>query len=789
MPESNPRPQQEPGSQPALEPTFKASEPEVRAAEIELKGEVFRIDEELTQLLESGMPAIVMGCRHGRQVIKQEGVFLVTDDDANVYPGCGCGMGLYSWDTRFLSGWVLRLEGQVPTLLSVSAERNFMSQVEFMNPRLTLPGGQIVHQETIYFSAIRAMGRRVREQIRMVNYNPFDVEIHLSLDFHADFADMFEVRGMHFQRGGVFLRPKVTPSALTLAYLGQDRVLRQTRVSFAQQPDRIEVIPYQGRGAATGAAAHFTINLPGHGAETILEYAVAISQDGIEASDGCATGVAGPDTQPEVPFLPYIMALGELQERHRTATTVLSTNHELYNVVLDRCIRDLASLTIFHDTGPYPSAGIPWFTAPFGRDGIITALQTLMLGPDLALGTLRYLARHQAHDDNPFRDEEPGKIMHELRCGQLANLGIIPHTPYYGSVDSTPLFLVLLSETFRWTGDLGIVRELWDAVEAALMWIEGYGDLDGDGFVEYIRRSPMGLFSQGWKDSATSVIHPDATIAEPPIALAEVQGYVYDAKRRIAELCYLLDLRILGDRLSREAEELKAAFNEAFWDEEMQFYVEALDKDKRPVRTKTSNPGHCLWSGIVPPERAKIMARALLAEDMYSGWGIRTIASSSPVYNPLSYHNGTVWPHDNSIIAKGLADNGFKSEAVELLDALYHASLHFPYYRLPELFCGFRKTGDLDKPVPYPVACWPQAWAAGTPILLLQAALGLAPDAPHNTIHIVQPTLPTWLSEVNLRGLRIGNSVMDLQFIQVNGITSARVLRKEGTIRVVIETI
>ena len=776
------------------DPTFRASEPEVKATEIELGGEVYRIDEELTQLLESGTPALVTGCRHGRQVIKQEGVFLVTDDDANVYPGCGCGMGLYAWDTRFLSGWVLRLEDQVPTLLSVSAERNFMSQVEFMNPRLMLPDGQVVPQETIYFSAVRAMGQRVREQIRMVNYNPFEVEVHLDLEFYADYADMFEVRGMHFRRGGVFLRPKVTATAANLAYLGQDHVLRQTRISFLQAPDSIEIIPVQGNDPATGASARFTVKLPGHGAETVLEYAVAISQQGTDSDgdgegDGDGDGGRVDQEQPRVPFLAYIGKMAELQERHRTPTTKLSTSHELYNVVIDRCVRDLASLTIFHDTGPYPSAGIPWFTAPFGRDGIIAALQTLVLGPNLAEGTLRYLARHQAHDDNPFRDEEPGKIMHEYRCGQLANLGVIPHTPYYGSVDSTPLFLVLLSETYKWTGDLGLVRELWDSVEAALMWIEGFGDLDGDGFVEYIRRSPVGLYTQGWKDSATSVIHPDATIAEPPIALAEVQGYVYDAKRRIAELCYLLDLRILGDRLSREADELKAAFNEAFWDEEMQFYVEALDRDKRPVRTKTSNPGHCLWSGIVTQDRAKILAKAMLSDDMFSGWGIRTIASSSPVYNPLSYHNGTIWPHDNSIIAKGLAEYGFKDETVQLLDALYHASLHFPYYRLPELFCGFRKSGDLDKPVPYPVACWPQAWAAGTPILLLQAALGLAPDAQHNTIHIVQPTLPPWLNEVNLKGMRIANSTMDLQFIQVNGITSARVLRKEGTIRVVIETI
>ncbi|MBI6546537.1 MAG: amylo-alpha-1,6-glucosidase, partial [Cyanobacteria bacterium NC_groundwater_1444_Ag_S-0.65um_54_12] len=465
----------------------------------------------------------------------------------------------------------------------------------------------------------------------------------------------------------------------------------------------------------------------------------------------------------------------------------IASGNEIYNLILERSIRDLASLTTFYDSGPYLAAGIPWFTAPFGRDGIIAALQTLIMGPDLAIGTLRYLARQQAHDDNPFRDEEPGKIMHERRVGELANLQLIPHTPYYGSVDSTPLFLILLSETFRWTGDLGLVRELWDAVEAALMWIEGYGDMDGDGFVEYSRRSPMGLFSQGWKDSHNSVLHPDATVAEPPIALAEVQGYVYDAKCRMAELCYLLDLRILGDRLQREADELKTNFDQAFWDNELNFYVEALDGRKRPVRTKTSNPGHCLWSGIVPVARARIMAQGLLADDMFNGWGIRTVSAASPVYNPLSYHNGTIWPHDNAIIAKGLANYGFKREAIKLMDALYHAALHFDYYRLPELFCGLVRGGELDRPVPYPVACSPQAWAAGTTLLLLQAALGLVPNAKAGILHIIEPMLPPWLTEVNLQGLRIGDSSLDLQFIQVSGITTARVLKKEGKAKIVIE--
>ncbi len=728
-------------------------------------------------MLSEGLPAIATGCRHGRQVIKQENLFLISDDDGNLYPECSCGMGLYFNDTRFLSGWVLKLEGLIPTLLSFSAERNYMAQIEFMNPQLTLESGQVVPQETVYFSIMRAIGHVVRDKIRVVNYNPFPVSLHFSLAFHADYSDIFIVRGFKGKQAGVFLEPQIDASSVTFGYVGEDNALRQTRVQFATHPERIGPEAPGGKVRATRAVAEFTVDLAGLGSQSTVEYTIAALID----------GNGGSEEQAAAPFVDFLADLGTSQKQREASRAHLTTSHEIYNVILDRNKCDLASLTTFYDTGPYASAGIPWYTAPFGRDGIISALQTLLLGPELAMGTLRYLARFQAKDDDPFRDEEPGKIMHERRVGELATIRAIPHTPYYGSVDSTPLFLILLSETFRWTGDLAFVRELWDAVEAALMWLEGYGDLDGDGFVEYQRRSPSGLFSQGWKDSYNSVIHPDATIAQPPIALAEVQGYVYDAKIRIAQLCYLLDLRILGDRLVREAQDLKDAFNEAFWDEEMGFYVMALDADKRPVRTRTSNPGHCLWSGIVPPERAQLVASALLADDMFSGWGIRTMASSSPVYNPLSYHNGTVWPHDNALIAMGLARVGHKAESMRIFDALFHAALHFEYYRLPELFCGFARVGELDRPVPYPVACSPQAWAAGATFMLLQAALGLSPDGPGNAVHIIEPQLPPWLSELRMESLRIAGSTLDLQFLQANGITTARVLRKEGNIKVLIE--
>lgn len=746
------------------------------AQTLEVGGEIYHIDRELTTILESGIPAVLTACRHGRQVIKQESLFLVSDDDGNVYSGCGCGMGLYAADTRFLSGWVLRLEGQIPSLLSSSSEQTFLSQIESMNQPLVLPEGRNIPQETIYLSSQRVIENFLRERFSVINYNPFPVTLHFSIEFRADYADMFEVRGRHRQHHGLFLQPKIESQSLILAYMGEDQVFRQTRITLTGVPCQID--PLLPEHASAGGVIRFALIAPGNGQETAFEFLI----ETLIAGEGAAR-----EDLRSMPFEELIRSLGESAGSKTAGRTELSTSNAIYNLMLSRSSRDIAALTLNYPQGPYLSAGIPWFTSPFGRDGLITAMQTLMLDPELAFGTLRYLAAHQAKEDEAFKDSEPGKIMHEFRFGELARLGQIPQTPYYGSVDATPLFLVLLSETYRWTGNLDFVRELWDAVEAALMWIEVYGDSDGDGFVEFERRSPLGLVVQGWKDSVNSVVRPDASLASGAIALCEVQGYVYDAKKRIAQLCYALDLRILGDRLNREADELKEAFNAAFWSEEDGFYVLALDGDKAPVRTPTSNPGHCLWSGIIAEERIPQVVEMMMGKGMFSGWGIRTLSADSPVYNPMSYHNGTVWPHDNSLIAKGMADHGYKNEVLVILNALFQASLHFPYYRLPELFCGFSKEGELDRPVSYPVACSPQAWAAGTIFLLLQSALGLNPDAAGNALRIVQPMLPDWLEEVRLNGLRIGTSSLDLQFMQFNGITTARVLKKTGKIKVLIE--
>ncbi|MFN3431300.1 MAG: glycogen debranching N-terminal domain-containing protein [Candidatus Sericytochromatia bacterium] len=743
---------------------------------VEIGGECYHLDEELNRILRGGLPAVLETCRHTRQVIKADNYFLVSDIDGSIYNRCTCGTGLYYLDTRFLNGMQMTLAGVQPTLLSSSAEKNYLSRIEFMNGQLTLPDGTEVPQESLYIASNRLIGTYVHERLELINYNPFAVTLTLSFNMSADFSDMFEVRGAYRGDRGVFFQPKLLDDTLIFSYQGADNVLRQTRVHFKQAPHAMTPtsVPH-----ATGADVHFELTIPAGGGKADLEFTIEpLIEDAALTSEPPAT-----------PFTELQDRLHADQAQRLAGFTRLSSDHEIYNLVLNRNVLDMETLTTtMEGTGPYIVAGIPWYASPFGRDSLITAFQTLVLGPELAKGTLRYLAKYQGKDSNDFRDEDPGKILHEVRFGELANLGQVPHSPYYGTIDATPLFLILAHETYRWTGDLEFIREMWESIEQCLMWIDAYGDTDGDGFLEYKTRSERGLFNQCWKDSTISNIGPDFAIAEPPVAVAEVQGYVYDAKRRMAELCYALDLRVMGERLIREAEELKAAFNQAFWSEEDNFYVIALDRDKKQVRTLSSNIGHCLWSGIVDEARMPLVAEQMLRPDMFNGWGIRTMSQDSPAYNPLSYHNGSIWPHDNSLIAKGLADAGYVDKALTVMNSLYHASLQFPYYRLPELFCGFGKQGEMDKPVPYPVACAPQAWAAGAPFLLLQSVLGLNPDAAKGQLIIKQPTLPPWLENLYLRGLRIGGAVVDLQFMQNNGVTTVRVLDKHGTpLKILIE--
>lgn len=748
------------------------AESQTLVAHVPFNGDLLPVDQDLMAHLPEA-PEAPTPCAHTRQVIKQGGVFVVTHTDSAIHPGCQCGQGVYFADTRYLSALRWTLEGQSPVVLASHADQNFFSRTDLVNEAFIAIDGQTVRRESLHLNSVRLVDGAVHEGMIVTNYNPFPVTVRLALELRADFRDMFEVRGFADRKEhGTFLRPVEAPDALTLRYLGSDQSLRESVLRMKRAPERLDIVRFP-QTREIGAIAHFTLQLAPLASER-LELTVEPRLDG--------RGFA-PNQAMEL----ELEHLEKVQQQALAAFTGLQSSDSAFDQFLNRGVLDLLSLVTPTPAGNYLVAGLPWYACPFGRDGLITAYQALMLDPSLAEGTLRYLARFQGTQVDPTCDEEPGKILHESREGELSRTGEMPFGPSFCTVDATPLFLVLLSEHYRWTGNLDLVRELWPHALQALEWIDRYGDADADGFVEYQKKGDRGLSNQGWKDSWDSVIHPDGTLAEAPIALAEVQGYVYDAKVRMADLAEVLGETELARSLQDAAERLKQAFNEAFWNEAEGYFVIALDGSKRQVVSPTSNAGHGLWSGIIAADKAPFVAQELLSPRMFSGWGIRTMGSQSPNYNPISYHNGTIWPHDNSLIVKGLVQYGHQEEAATVTAALFDTARHFPYSRLPELFCGFAREGRFSRPVPYPVACSPQAWAAGTPLLLVQSLLGLQPDAANGVLRIVRPYLPAWAGELTLTGLRVGRGSVDLAFSSRSGRTECRVLRSEGDLRIVIE--
>jgi len=722
------------------------------------RGEVLRIRNEF--YIRSSSARVDVRTR----VLKQGDMFAVFDRFGDVETFGTGELGLYYQDTRFLSRLTLKLGKDRPLLLSSTVrEDNAVLAVDATNPDVWRDSEIVVPRGTIHvFRSKILWDRTCHERLRIHNYGRAAVDFVLSIEFDADFADIFELRGTHRERRGRRMEPEIMEDGLVLAYEGLDQRFRRTRIIFDPAPTRVSK-------SVVSCQVHLE---PGE--EVSYRWAIACEVEG--------------DSQVQIKpcYEDIIQEAAGALEHTRAREPQVFTGNEQFNDWLNRSLADLHMMRTETRYGPYPYAGVPWFSTVFGRDGIITALQCLWFDPSIARGVLAYLAANQADAEKPEQDAQPGKVMHEFRDDEMAILGEVPFRRYYGSIDATPLFVMLAGAYYKRTGDRGFVESIWPNIERALGWIDRYGDSDGDGFVEYSRKSKHGLVHQGWKDSHDSVFHSDGTLAEAPIALCEVQSYVYAAKLAASELADLLGDGTVARELKKQAENLRDRFEEVFWCEDLSTYALALDGSKRPCRVRTSNAGHCLLSGIATEERARRVATTLTDETSFSGWGIRTVASSESRYNPMSYHDGSVWPHDNSLIAAGFARYELKGSAAMLLAGLMDASIFFDLHRLPELFCGFpRRPGE--SPTLYPVACAPQAWASGAVFLLLQACLGLSVLAPEQRLVFSKPFLPPFLPRVSIRDLKVGAARADLLLTRHDeGDVGVNVLRRHGALDVVV---
>ena len=694
-----------------------------------------------------------------RRTLKHGDCFAVLDSHADIGASPGGPDGIFFSDTRHLSHLEMLLNGKHPLLLGSNIrDDNSILTVDLTNPDIYLDQKLVQRKDILHIVRTIFLWRGAAYQrLRMQNHGDLPFDVRLSLSFASDFADLFEVRGLRRERRGTSTTEINSENEVTLNYLGLDGNRRQTMMLFEPAPEQL-----------SSNMASYAFELQPNESRSIY-MTVKCDHD---------LGEINP--------LPFRKGLRAVFNEHKTAShgiaTIVSSN-DIFNEVVCRSMADLAMLTTSTPQGPYPYAGIPWYSTTFGRDGIIAALQMLWCNSRIAKGVLRRLAAYQASQFDPLADAAPGKILHEMRGGEMAALREVPFGLYYGSVDATPLFVLLAGLYTEHTGDIETLSELWPNVEAALGWIDGPGDPDRDGFVEYHRADHKGLVNQGWKDSQDAIFHTDGSLAQGPIALCEVQGYVYAAKRLAARGARRLGNHARGDMLDAAATKLAERFEAAFWCEEIGTYALALDGQKRPCRVRTSNAGQVLFSGIAAPERAEAVMRDLMGPSFFSGWGIRTVAREERHYNPMSYHNGSVWPHDNALIAAGFARYGHKDAVDRVFQGLFDAASYMDLRRLQELYCGFQR-GRQRGPTLYPVACSPQAWAAGTPLLLLQSSLGLEFDSDRNEILLRNPRLPTFLEEVTLRNLRLGQSVVDLMLRRHGSDVSLQVLRNEGHIRV-----
>ncbi|HET7226515.1 MAG TPA: glycogen debranching N-terminal domain-containing protein [Candidatus Eisenbacteria bacterium] len=702
--------------------------------------------------------------------VKDRNVFLVAERDGS-FPLAGVhGFGLYTDDTRYLDGCAWTLGGAPPTPLGASVMRPGHARFQLTNPALRVADRTIAKEQLgiTWERLVDGDTECVHERLLLQSHLTYACALELELTLHASFEDMFVVRGMQGAPPGTIAPPAWRHDTLAFRYAGADGIARAVTVRFERAPDGL---------ASEGA--RFRLELPARGSAE-LAFLIAITHGREADADGPAP--------PRPGHARMQRAARRSADDHRAwrgRQPRLTCDSVLMQETVDRSLDDLHALHSRMDGAVYMAAGLPWFATVFGRDTLLTAIEMLAWDPDLTASSLRLLAGMQGDRVDPSRDETPGKILHELRTGELARLGRLPHTPYYGSVDATPLFLVALARHARWTGSLALFRELRGPVERALEWIARWGDSDGDGFVDYGPTTTAGgLRNQGWKDSGDGIPNADGSLAEPPIALVEVQGYVYRALLGTAGLFAHAGLPRRARALALEAHRLRERFERAFWSERLQGYVLALERGGRPVEVAASNAGHALWSGIAHPRRAARVVRRLMEDDLWSGWGIRTLSTRERRFNPIGYHLGTVWPHDNALAAAGFRRYGHARAVQRVLEHLLDAALHFPLARLPELFGGYPRD-VYPVPIRYPVACHPQAFAAAAVPCLIESALGLSPHAFQHRLDVVHPVLPRFCHALRIEGLRVGGGSVDVQFVRrEDGSVHATVERVRGPLRV-----
>jgi glycogen debranching enzyme len=697
------------------------------------------------------------------RVLKQGTTFGVFNEHGDISTDSRQEAGLYHSGTRHLSHLSLELGSHRPLLLSSNVRRdNVLMAVDLTNPDLYIGGRLVLPRGTLHINRTKLLWESAcYELIRVSNFSLASIAIDLTLSFASDYVDVFEVRGQVRPRRGRGLAPSATTSTVVLGYEGLDGVARRTRILLSPAAER--VVDHQVRYALT---------LASHAERTIFVRIL------------CEQGNS------RVAEHSWAEALEHAEKRQapldRRLCSVRTSNEQL-DAWLRTSAADLTMMMTETPTGLYPYAGVPWFDTPFGRDGIVTALETLWMWPAVARGVLAFLAHTQATYVSAERDCEPGKILHEARDGEMAALGEIPFGRYYGSIDATPLFVMLAGAYLRRTADVELLSAIWPNIQAALDWIDRYGDFDGDGFVEYHRRSPTGLVHQGWKDSHDGVFHANGELAEGPIALCEVQGYVYAARLAAADIAEALGHAELAPPLRTAAESLRARFEKAFWCDDIQSYALALDGNKQPCRVRTSNPGHCLYTGIAAEEHARKIIEGLSQDAFFSGWGVRTVAEGERGYNPMSYHNGSVWPHDNAMLAAGASRYHGKALTTRVTSALLDASTWFDLHRMPELYCGFKRRRG-EAPTQYPVACSPQSWAAGAVYMLIEAMLGISIDARRREIVFAHPALPESVNQLQIRDLAVADAVVDLSVTRVAGAIAVTVDRRQGQVETIVQT-